>query len=285
MPRGRGKRSRRPNLRSRVKTLKKRSRSVSKPKAIATRGYVHRLIKSQQESKRLTTEFTKNLFHIGGTTSFRDNNIIALCPNASLGSIYQMVQGVGQQQRVGNAVSPSKIIFRGIMAPNPYNPSSNPTPNPVMIRMYILSTKRNVPGSSVAEIYNICNNTIFANGNASLGMLGTLYDVITPINTDVVTCHFMKTFKLGYENYSGVTGGADTGQTKASNDYKLNQRFSLNLTKYFTKVWKFNDNDGSTTSRQLYAVFQPVNFNGSIPSSATTPAGLIAGIDVFYKDA
>lgn len=281
---GRGKRSNRSNLRTRVKTLKRRSRSVSKPKNLATRGYVHRLIKSQQESKRLTTEFTKNLFHIGGTTSFRDNNIIQLTPSDALGNIYQMVQGVGQQQRVGNQVSPVKIIFRGIMAPNPYNATSNPAPNPVMIRMYILSTKRNVAGQSIADIYNICNNTLFANGNSSLGMLGTLYDIVTPINNDVVTCHFMKTFKLGYAGYTGVTGGADVGQTKASNDYKLNHRFSLNLTKYFTKVWKFNDNAGATTSRQVFAVFQPINFNGSIPTAATTPAGLIAGVDVFYKD-
>lgn len=276
-----------------VKAKSKRGGRVGKvrrPRAkkgvsTAVKLYVKSAVGRAAESKRLTTEFTKNLYHIGGTTNFRDNNIIALCPNDAIGNIYQMVQGTGQQQRIGNKVMPSKVIFRGIMAPNPYNGTSNPAPNPVMIRMYILSTKRNVAGQSIADIYNICNNTLFANGNSSLGMLGTLYDCVTPLNTDVVTCHFMKTFKLGYESYAGVTGGADIGQTKASNDYKLNHRFSINLTKYLTKVWQFNDNAGGTTSRQVFAVFQPINFNGSIPTAATTPAGLIAGLDVFYKDA
>lgn len=278
---------------ARVKSKGKKSARVRKTKRVlrkrgltsAVKSYVRSAVRSAAESKRLTTEFTKNLYHIGGTTNFRDSNIIQLTPSDALGNIYQMVQGTGQQQRIGNQVSPSKVIFRGILAPTPYNATSNPTPNPVMIRMYILSGKRNVATQSVADIYNICNNTLFANGNSSLGMLGTLYDIITPINTDQVTCHMMKTFKLGYESYSGVTGGSDVTQTKASNDYKLNHRFSINITKYLTKVWKFNDNAGATTSRQLFAVFQPVNFNGSIPSAATTPAALIAGVDVYYKDA
>lgn len=278
---------------ARVKSKGKKSARVRKYKRVyrkrgvtsAVKSYVRSAVRSAAESKRLTTEFTKNLYHIGGTTNFRDNNIIQLTPSDALGYIYQMVQGTGQQQRIGNQVTPSKVIFRGIMAPNPQNATSNPTPNPVMIRMYIFSTKRNVAGQSIADIYNICNNTLFANGNSSLGMLGTLYDIITPINTDVITCHMMKTFKLGYESYAGVTNGADSGQTKASNDYKLNHRFSINITKYLTKIWKFNDNAGATTSRQVFAVFQPVNFNGSIPSAGTTPAGLVAGIDVYYKDA
>lgn len=236
------------------------------------------------EQKRLTTEFTKNLYHIGGTTNFRDNNIICITPNDALGSIYQMVQGTSQQTRIGNSVNISRLIFRGIVAPNAQNATTNPTPNPFMLRMVVLSTKRNVAGQSVADIYNICNNTIFANGSTSLGMLGTLYDIITPYNNDVITVHFYKTFKIGYENYSGVTGGADTGQTKASNDYKLNARWSIDLAKYCNKNLKFNDNAGGTTSRQVYVVFQPVNFNGSIPASTTTPCGLIAGVDVYYTD-
>lgn len=248
-------------------------------------GLIKKVISSDLEQKRLTTEFTKNLYHIGGTTNFRDNNIICLTPNDALGSIYQMVQGTSQQTRVGNKINIKRLIFRGIVAPNVYNAVSNPTPNPFMLRMLIVSTKRNVAGQGVADIYNICNNTLFANGSTSLGMLGTLYDIVTPYNTDVITVHFQKTFKIGYENYSGVTGGSDVSQTKASNDYRLNARWSINCAKYVNKVLKFNDNAGGTTSRQVYVVFQPVNFNGSIPVSTTTPCGLIGGVDVFYTDA
>lgn len=271
--------------RPRTKIVRRRRKAKYNPKMKPTVALIKKVIQSDMEQKRLTTEFTKNLYHIGGITNFRDNNIIALTPNDAIGNIYQMVQGTSQQTRIGNRVTVKRAIFRGIMAPNPYNATSNPVPTPVMIRMIILSTRRNVAGQGVADIYNICNNTLFANGASSLGMLGTLYDVVTPYNNDVVTVYYQKTFKLGYESYSGVTGGADVGQTKASNDYKLNHRFSINVAKYMNKALKFNDNAGGTTSRQLYAVFQPVNFNGSIPVSTTTPAGLIAGIDLFYTDA
>lgn len=276
----RGKKSSKKAKRTYRRRISRRPRIAGMVKKI-----VRQAIARNVENKRLTTEFTKNLFHSGAGTNFRDQNIIALCPNSALGSIYQMVQGTGQQQRIGNQVRLKKLIFRGIMAPNPYSATTNPTPNPVMIQMFIISMKRNVPSSSIAEVNNVFQNTFFANGSTSLGALGTLYDAVTPINTDQVTLHYKRTFKLGYENYSGVTGGADTGQTKASNDYKLNQRFSINLAKYMTKVWKFNDNEGATTSRQVYAIFQPLNFNGSIPAVGTTPAGLIAGVDVFYEDA
>lgn len=277
--RGRGMRGR-----PRAKIVRRRKAGYAKGKKPLVK-LIKKVMKAEVEQKRLTTEFTKNLYHIGGTTNFRDNNIICLTPNDALGSIYQMVQGTSQQTRVGNRVNIKKLIFRGIVAPNVYNATSNPTPNPFMLRMIILSTKRNVAGQSVADIYNICNNTIFANGSSSLGMLGTLYDVITPYNNDVVTVMYQKTFKIGYENYSGVTGGADISQTKASNDYRLNARWSINCAKYVNKALKFNDNAGGTTSRQVYVVFQPVNFNGSIPVATTTPCGLIAGVDVFYTDA
>lgn len=282
MPRGRTYGRGKPRVR---KVRRYRKKAVAKGGNKPLVRLIKRVMGGNLEQKRLTTEFTKNLYHIGGTTNFRDQNIICLTPNDALGSIYQMVQGTSQQTRVGNKVNIKKLIFRGIVAPNPYNVTTNPTPNPFMLRMIIVSTKRNVAGQSVADIYNICNNTLFANGSSSLGMLGTLYDIITPYNNDVITVHYQKTFKIGYENYSGVTGGADVSQTKASNDYKINARWSLNVAKYVNKVLKFNDNAGGTTSRQVYAVFQPVNFNGSIPVAATTPCGMIGGVDVFYTDA
>lgn len=270
--------------RPRKKIVRRRRVKYAKGKKPLVR-LIKKVMSSEMEQKRLTTEFTKNLYHIGGTTNFRDQNIICLTPNDAIGSIYQMVQGNSQQTRVGNRINIKRLIFRGILAPTPYNATTNPTPNPVMVRMIIVSTKRNVAGQSIADIYNICNNTLFANGSSSLGMLGTLYDIITPYNSDVITVHYQKTFKLGYESYTGVTGGADVGHTKASNDYRLNHRWSINCAKYVNKVLKFNDNAGGTTSRQVYVVFQPINFNGAIPASTTTPAGLVAGVDVFYTDA
>lgn len=261
---------------------KRSTKKVSK----TIKRYVSRVIHRNLENKRMTTEFTKNLFNISaGVPGFQPNNIIPLCPNSATGGIYTITQGVGQQQRVSNSISVRKAYFRGVLVPALYNAISNPTPTPLNVKMWIISLKRNVLQQTQADVYQTVLNTFFSNGNTSIGLLGTLYDIITPHNKDVVNVHYTRTIKLGEAGYSGVTGGANANSSKSSNDYNLNYKMTLDITRWLPKKMLFNDTDSGTTSKQLYCVFEPVYYNGTSMTAATSPCGFIGGIDLHYEDA
>lgn len=260
----------------------KRSTKVSK----TIKRYVSRVIHRNLENKRMTTEFSKNLYNItGGVANFQPNNILPLCPNSATGGLYTITQGTGQQQRVSNSISVRKAYLRGILVPGVYSAISNPTPGPLDVKIWIFSLKRNVLQLTQADVYNTLNATFFANGNTSIGLLGSLYDAITPVNKDVVNVHYSRTIKLGFSGYSGVTGGADVTSSKASNDYKLNYKMTLDITRWLPKKMLFNDTDSGTTSRQVYCVFEPMYYNGASMLAATTPCAFIGGIDLHYEDA
>lgn len=263
------------------RVLGRKNKGVTKAVKRFVKTSFHRMI----ENKRMTTEFTKNLFNISaGVPGFQPNCIIPLCPNAATGGIYTIPQGVGQQQRIGNQVSVKKAYLRGILVPSVYNAVSNPTPAPLNVKMWIISFKRNVLQQTQADCYQTVANTFFANGNTSIGLLGTLYDLVTPHNKDVVNVHYQRTFKLGYASYAGMTGGSSVTDPKTDNDYKLNHKFTLDITKYLPKRMYFNDTDNGTTSKQVYAVFEAVYYNGTNMTGATSPCGFIGGIDLHYQD-
>lgn len=276
-------------VRKGVRRVAKRSRrTVSKSSKVSKtiKRYVSSVIHRNLENKRMTTEFTKNLYGIaGGVAGFQTNNIIPLSPNSLTGGIYTITQGVGQQQRVSNSISVRKAYLRGVLIPQPYNAVSNPTPTPLNVKIWIFSLRRNVLQASAADVYQTMSNTFFSNGNTSIGLLGTIYDIITPHNKDVVNVHYTRTIKLGYESYSGVTGGASVTDSKANNDYNLNYKMTLDITRWLPKKMQFNDTDSGTTSKQLYCVFEPVYYNGSTMTAATSPCGFIGGIDLHYEDA
>jgi len=251
----------------------------------ATKRYISRVIHSNLENKRMTTEFTKNLFNIaGGLTGFLPNNIIPLCPNSLTGGIYTITQGVGQQQRVSNSISVRKAYLRGVLLPAQYNAISNPTPTPTDVKMWIFSLKRNVLQQSCADVYNTLNATFFANGNTSIGLLGNLYDTITPNNKEVVNLHYTRTFKIAYASYAGMTGGSSATDAKTNNDYKYHQKMTLDITRWLPKKMFFNDTDSGTTSKQVYCVFEPIYANGAAHTAATSSCGFIGGIDLHYED-
>lgn len=281
---GRSKKGSRSRSRRTRRNVTSKRRSTT-PKNTFAR-LISKVVSKYTENKRMTTEFTKNFYNItGGVASFQPNNIIPLCPNAATGGIYTISQGVGQQQRIGNSITIKKAYLRGMLVPSVYNAISNPTPSPVHVKMWIFSVKRNVLQMSQADVYQTLNSTFFANGNSSLGMLGNVYDLITPTNKDVVTLYFTKTFKLGFADYAGVTGGATTSDPKTSNDYKLNHKITLNITKYLPKKMLFNDADNGTVSRQVYCAWEPVYYNGASMTAATSPCGFFGGIDLHYEDA
>lgn len=254
--------------------------------SLRLRNFVRSTVYSTMEKKRVPYIGSVNLYGGQQYPQVALNNIVCLTPNTGTGKVYSIVQGTGQQQRIGNQVTPLKCTLKFNLFAMPYSAVSNTTPRPVTVRLYIVSPK---PGIVCTNNDNMAQNIMavnfFQNGNSSLGFLGNLYDLITPVNADVVTLHYSRDFKIAPAAYTGVTGGASASDTKASNDYSLSQEWIVDVTKYMPKKINFDDTTGGTTSRPLFAIFVPTAFNGATYTAAEIPIAGVFSLDLQFIDA
>lgn len=269
--------------------LSKPTKAIKAPPGVSKSvvKYVKRSIASVNEPKRYTAEASATLFTSAATQAqFCSGNMVQFTPTTQGASYsYTITQGTGQGQRIGNSIKLKKVWFRFVMYPQQYNAVSNPTPQPQDVRLVIFSMKPAVATGVVSKenAWTVLTNTFFANGNASNGMLGNLYDMVSYPNTDVVTVYFDKVMKLGMATVQGNTGGSATNYFP-NNDYLLNQQVKIDITKFLPSKIVFNDNNDSTT-RQVFAAFLPVNSDGTGPVSTRNPASYFWGIDLQYIDA
>lgn len=256
-------------------------RTAAKP-SLAVKRYVKRAIHSQLENKSFSIESAETLAAPSNPTTFQSGNIIQLTPSNATNSLYTIPQSLGQGGRVGNLINLRSARFKCIMYPQGYNVTSNPTPKPLDVGIWIFSVKRGVAGLTVADAWNIFNGSFFGNGNSSNGTVNNIYDLVSDVNKDVLQLHYFRIAKLGANSNILQTGGS---AALANNDYKYNQILKINLTKYMPKRITFNDTDANSTSKQLFMIVSPYNADGTTIPSTNFPLSMYYGVDLVYEDA
>lgn len=260
----------------------KRNRKAPANVPIPVKNYVQKAIHSNLENKSITVEVAKTMSNISSSANFQTGNIFQLTPSSATNNMFTITQGTGEGSRTGNQISLRKAVFRFVMYPLGYNLTSNPTPKPLDIGVWIVSGKKGVQCNNIADLTTILTNNFFANGSSTVGMLGTLYDLVSVVNNDVITVHKFMKFKLGASNaqlQTGVTGD------KSNNDYKYNIIRKVNVTRYLPKKITFDDANNSSTSKQVFMIFAPLNADGTGTVSTTFPCAIFAGLDFQYEDA
>jgi len=248
--------------------------------------FVKRSLANATETKRFTYSESMTLATFAATVpQFTSQNMLQITPSNQTNADYQIVQGTSQGARIGNSITVQKATLKWVMYPASYNAGSNPTPKALDIRCVIVSLK-GVPNGSVtkAQLHDVLVNTCFANGASSNGMSNNLFDLVQSWNTDVLTVYADFTLKLGQSTQSGMTG-ASASMLQGNNDYKLNHIVKLDVTKYLPKKITFNDADSNSTSRQVFVLWHPINFDGTTNISTCFPAGGFVTFDLFFKDA
>lgn len=264
------------------KKLPKRPKKASSRPSLAVKRFVQQAIHKQIENKGVAQSTAKTMANISNLANFQSGNMFQLTPSVATNYLYTITQGTGAGQRTGNQVKLRNATFKFVLYPQVYNISSNPTPKPLDIIMYILSGKRSVLANTCADLATIFNSNCYKLGSSSSAMLGNLYDVVSYINSDVLQLHYRRVFKLGASN-SQLQTGVVAGHT--NNDYKYNVVRSLNITKYLPKTFTFDDTNNNSTSKQVFAVFCPVNADGTGMASTVFPCSIFASIDVSFEDA
>lgn len=203
------------------------------------------------------------------------DSIITCTPESLFLSIQQ---GVGQGDRVGNAVRVKSLKLTGVLRAAPYNAVSNPTPVPCYVKFLFL-TRKDTPTAVYGGLADLLKYGNSAEGPGNSANIRALY---RPVNTDLWTYHATKIFKVG--NAINTGSGAVVGSAHyANNDFKLCNFVNIDLTKYCTKIIKWNDNitDPSTRNVVLYPILYTAD--GSV-IAGTNPVIFDYALDISYED-
>lgn len=191
-----------------------------------------------------------------------------------------IVQGVNQQQRVGNEIKIKSVMFRAVAYPVAVTGDPTSSTPPVELQMWVVSDKRAPKDATSAEINAIAASNWFQFGSASSAMAGYILDILKVPNHDELTIHKRKTYKVGPSrpNWTSVVN--------TNNDFKLNQKIRVNLTKYFNKKVKYNDNNPLTTNcSKPFICFQALPADGGLGQTDQSYCQIIYQIDVQWEDA
>lgn len=247
------------------KTYKKRAlaRPVSFAKKVMT------VVKKQAEHKNITYSSSANLPSVVGA-----NVPVQFClsPNATYLNI---VQGVGQGDRIGNKIKIVKASLSFIITAGGFDVTNNPNPQPMEVRM-IIGRNKQAPQSSM----NV--STLFQAGSSTATPIGNLFDQILPLNRDNNTIYKQKTFKVGNAIATG-TGAAPGQNYFANNDFKLNIKQKIDITDYISKNYCYNDATSTPQSPYLYVLFLASAASG-LQYNAAWPLYMAYYIDIEYID-
>jgi hypothetical protein len=200
-------------------------------------------------------------------------------PVSPFAGFAQIDQGTGVSGRIGNNISLKRVTLNLIFYPLPYNATTNARPRPQEVKMWLLYDKE-----SPTSIPQIGNDFIDLN-NSSIALSGTLIDMMSSVNKERYIVKYSKVFKLGYSSYEGATSDSNNSQEFANNDFKLNQKFSKDITKYLVQNVKYNDTNADPTSRGLFILFESVNAdNGPNENNLQVQNHVSMVVNTVYED-
>jgi len=182
-----------------------------------------------------------------------------------------LTQGTSQKQRIGNRVTPVKLVIRGYIA---YDTGSIVYPSHLGVRLFCYSDRGNPSSSDAAVNYNLINE-----GGTSRTFTGSPIDFDCPHNNDQF--RFYKDMRFRMFKPYGLTGSLVTAMTDPG--INLYKPFKI-VIKKFPRELRYD---------QAESLNYPVNFlprmslgfcdlNGGEPSGVEIKMTFISTL--YYKD-
>lgn len=246
--------------------------------AVATGAFaaaVKKVIQHEAEKKQVQYyEANRFIVAYNATASPFASSIFPCTP---YGASLTINQGTGDAARIGNRIKISKLRLKGMFTPTPYSLANNATPEPMMLRMWLLYDKENptaipVPAADFIQF-----------GNAAQALTSTVQDMVAKVNNDRWVVKYDKVFKLGFSTYGG-TGTSAAYQSFTNNDFNLVQEFDIDLTDMVPKTYVFDDNTSIPETRGLFLVVEAVPVNGVAPGTNLIAAEMTFSLDLEYTD-
>lgn len=295
-PKKKGKRSnrgKRRNLRRKkvVSKTRKPTRAFSKA--------VQSVISRNVENKIYQAMFIMPCYYASSSPDVMNwRGLFPITPYTSAGSpldsTISIVQGTSQKARIGNVIRTKRAVLKGVLVPKLQDPTINPEPRPLEVCMWIFKLKGFASTGSLGDTIDgaeyVLENHFFQNataGGTSEGLTGELMDIIRPVNQDVVQLLYKRVFKVGWSEITNSNqGNIGNNQRYLNNDFKYNQKFSIDVTKYIPKIIKYNDNDDAPNIRNTYVMICPYNADGIFSTNSSLyPLTAHWSLEYTYEDA
>lgn len=245
---------------------------------------VKRVLSKQAEVKNANSSFSfAPASTIASVGTLATDNIVWVSPNSSQ---LPIIQGVRQDERVGNKIRTKRCKLKVIMYPKPYNATSNPLPRPQVVTMWCVSAK--IGYTSNSSMATIFDTNFFQDGFTSTGYLSQLIDSISEINSDAITLHWKRSFKLGHSTHyaqpNQTTEPYPSNVQYSNNDYKMNIIREFDLTKALKKTYTFDDTNNTPNDRSTFIIWGIANADGTLFTADTRPVDVYATLDYYYTD-
>lgn len=252
-----------------IQKFKAKKLSVNTVRRIAKK-----VVSAQAENKTVQFFTTNQRIYPSGSASFGSS----IFPVSPYTGYLEIPQGVGQGNRIGNKIKVKSIRFKGTLWPRPYDPTDNPNPVPCQIVFWFF-INRSTPNATPTSVTGFLQD-----GDSSRNLSGQLSDLMSRVNNDQYKFLGRRIFKIGYSAYEG-TGIQPAFQAYNNNDFKLNQKFNIDITKMAIKNCIYNDDvSNSPRSRGVFCMAQAIAADGSILPNNTSPVNMAYELTCSYED-
>lgn len=171
-------------------------------------------------------------------------------------------------------------MFDYIISPKGYDATTNINQQPFMVKLWIVSNKDDpttIPAQGSFSYF-------FQMGSAAQSPSGAIADMLYTVNDDLFELRTYRTHKLGFAVDNQTSGAIQNFQYFANNDFQACVRGSIDVTKYLSKTFVFNDNAPYPNNSCLFCVMEAVPITG-FTNGTQQPLNFVYSLRYEYTDA
>jgi len=256
------------------KSYKKKTYKKSVP--VSVKKYVNNIIARNVETKTAIPASANNVeIQPYGVANPHGSTVIDFSPVWN-----SIAQGTQNGMRVGDQIKVQSLKFRGFVNFDSSNANNeNYLKNPLYLKMIILRRKDSQTNPCFYGTTGI--NDLMMNGATPTNPQSTPSDMWRYLNKDTYRIYKTKMFKIG----SSVTSNTPSESNLYNNDFKLSQKFSIDLSKHID-VLKYQPGQVTVNNQAMFCIFLVCFANGYPISLLVKPCVEIHyDIEMKYEDA
>lgn len=221
-----------------------------------------------------------------GVTSMNQNSYCITAGSSNFTTASNIIiKGISQGQRIGDEIRVKAHYFNYQMTMRPYNATTNPTPEPVVVKLWWVrpKTSQSLGVTEANYISNLTTSNFFEHDATSeCGLAGDMGDLMKKIDRDNYRVFASRTHKLYYAGTLGAPSGVQPGFFGyANNDFNFMATGRIKIKGFNVK---FNNSNGNPQNQPIFCIIQVLNADGSIPPSTHQAVDFRFNNAIYFTD-